>query len=100
VLNKDPENTWTIKIRFEDQANATENSFPGPVDFYRFSARQYLWHAEGEDSRPLRSDSPEHTLVGRPDEELILPPYSLSVVRGHLGDWRPAHHSPQAATSP
>jgi len=100
VLNKDPENTWTIKIRFEDQANAAENSFSGPVDFYRFSSRQFLWHAEGEDSQPLRSQPPEHTLLGRPDEELILPPYSLSVVRGHLGDWRTAHHSPPVATSP
>src|SRR5207237_10870635 len=66
----------TVRIRFDDAS-----ALHGAADLYQFSASQYLWHAEGDTSRPVRDQPPEHRVLTDGAAEIVLPPYSISVVR-------------------
>jgi hypothetical protein len=79
LINKDPRLAQSVRIRFDSAG------FEGPVESYRFSGRQYRWRSNKDRGYPVRSEPPEHlTVVGGPNAEFPLPPYSLSVVRGHV----------------
>jgi hypothetical protein len=86
MLNKDPAKAHTIGIRFESTAGGRDRTLLGAADLYQFSSRQYLWRIDGERSRPLRSEPPEHLELSNGAGEIMLPPYSMTVVRGRLSE--------------
>lgn len=86
LLNKDSTHAHTISICFESSAAGRDRTFAGAADLYQFSSRQYLWHVDGERSHPLRSEPPEHLMLSNAAGKIILPPYSMTVVRGRLSE--------------
>jgi hypothetical protein len=84
MLNKDPTRAHTVSIRFASNRADRDRTFAGAADLYQFSSRQYLWHVDGERSRPLRDEPPEHLELSNAAGEINLPPYSLRIVRGRL----------------
>jgi hypothetical protein len=85
VINKDPEQAFAAQITFLDMAKNSRASFQTPLEVYQLSTAQYSWHAYKEKGYPERSLPPKHTVIdGRKEQTILLPPYSLSVVRGKL----------------
>jgi hypothetical protein len=80
LINKDPENVRDVTMRFQDAASNRTRPWSGPAELYQFSRAQYVWRADGENGRPVRSEPPEHRRME--GSSVRLPPYSLSVVRG------------------
>lgn len=86
LLNKDSTHAHSISIRFQSTATGPYRTLLGAADLYQFSSRQYLWRVDGEQSRPLRSEPPEHLDLSNAAGEILLPPYSITVVRGRLSE--------------
>ncbi|HAF25371.1 MAG TPA: glycosyl hydrolase family 5 [Blastocatellia bacterium] len=84
IVNKDPNNTREVKVKFHNEATGTESEFEGEVDLYQYSRKQYELSREQE-PYPIRDQPPEHeSLKGLPDLVVKLPAYSLTVVRGAI----------------
>jgi hypothetical protein len=77
LLNKDPVQAHTVKVQFEGNGR---DVFEGPVDVYRFSSAQYVWHSAKDAGRPEKSEGPEHRVV---QGSVELPAYSITVVRNY-----------------
>ena len=71
LINKDPKREYRISLQPNPE---------GAVDVIRYSRAQYRWKANGADGHPIRNDPPART---RQAEPVILPPYSITVVRYH-----------------
>ena len=83
LINRDPQNAWTINLRFRNEESGSETDFTGDVDLFQFSAKQYKWDAELK--HPSRDDPPEHDVIATERARNIqLPPYSMTVLRGRI----------------
>jgi hypothetical protein len=81
AVNKDPNRSAQLSVQF---TGASVDTFTGKVDIAQFSRQQYRWQEDGPNGRPLVSNLPSH--VQRAATRYYeLPPYSLSVLRGHVG---------------
>lgn len=78
LVNKDPTRTWTVHLVGERKGSKSPLS--GPLDFYRLSAAEYVWHPRGEFGFPRPDRPPTHGTI-RGDGTLVLAPQSLTVVR-------------------
>ncbi len=82
AINKDPH----LAVRLHPEVHFAANDsygFSGQVDTVRFSREQYFWCDDGPKGHPGRSNPPmRRTSAAASDYE--LPPYSLSVLRGHV----------------
>ncbi len=81
LLNKDPKQAQTLRVRFKDGNRVT--FFTGPAAVSQYSSAQYRWHPKGKNGYPSRDLPPAH-FVRDGNAPLRLPPYSLTVVRGRL----------------
>jgi hypothetical protein len=81
LINKDPSRSATVRLRF--RAGDRRMTFAGTTDLYRFGRAQYAWRAAGPDGAPVRSRPPGHLRVAA-GADVALPPWSLTVVRGHV----------------
>jgi hypothetical protein len=81
LVNKDPVHARAAALRFRNQGGAPAVGLRGSVEVFQFGRAQYAWHAQGPHGYPTRSLPPARTTVpaGAP---VVLPPYSLTVVRG------------------
>jgi hypothetical protein len=78
LINKDP------KRSFELRAIATRSlKLEGAFDVYQYSSKQYALGGSPRSPYPVKADEPEHRVVSALSQ-LLLPPYSLTVVRGRL----------------
>jgi hypothetical protein len=82
LINKDPSHPRTVRLRFREIGGVREMA--GGADVFRFGRAQYAWRADGPNGRVVRSLPPAHTVRG--GETMVLPAYSLTVVRGRVGD--------------
>jgi hypothetical protein len=83
AVNKDPNRSAQLSVRFISKG-ASVDTFAGKVDIAQFSRQQYGWQDDGPNGRPLLSNLPSH--VQRAASRYYeLPPYSVSVLRGHVG---------------
>jgi hypothetical protein len=81
VVNKYPNRSAQLSVQF---SGASVDSFTGKVNIAQFSRQQYRWQDDGPNGRPLLSKLPSH--VQRTASRYYeLPPYSVSVLRGHVG---------------
>ena len=81
AVNKDPNRSVQLNVQFKGASVAT---FAGKVDIAQFSRHQYRWQDDGPNGRPILSNLPSH-LQRAASRYYELPPYSVSVIRGHLG---------------
>ena len=59
------------------------------VDLYQFSRENYQLSAEGSNPYPIRSLPPTHRLLDKDSlKTVVLPSYSLTVIRGRGPDPR------------
>lgn len=83
LINKDPKQTYTVRVQVKNQATNQTEALRSTV-LYQFSSEQYVWHADKAAGYPSRSLPPKKImLTDRGEQGILLPPYSLSVVRGH-----------------
>lgn len=78
LVNKDPSRAWTVRLVGEH--GSLRAPLAGPLDIYRLSAAEYVWHPRGDHgfSRP---DRPPSHLTADGADPLTLGPQSLTVVR-------------------
>ena len=83
AINKDPKRTARLMIRFVSAKGKAATTFGGQVDIVQYSPEQYLWHDDGPNGYPVRSDPPARC-VREASAFYELPPYSLTVLRGSI----------------
>ena len=78
LINKDPANGYAVRVEF--RGDGSTSVLRGPLAIDQYSTANYSWHPDGPNGYPTRSDPPQFfTQTAMP---VILPPYSLTVVRG------------------
>lgn len=86
LINKNPQQTQSVTIRFQT-LNQEVAFLRDKLDIFQYSPKQYAWHPQGEKGYPTRSDPPDHfTIQSVESTRIILPAYSLTVVRGQGPD--------------
>jgi len=90
LINKDPDRTYNVRVRFSNKSSGGISAFAGPVDVYQFSGAQYQLSDDKDDPHPLKADPPAHSLVQLSDQSVTgLPPSSLTILRGRIAKVRP-----------
>jgi F5/8 type C domain len=84
AVNKDPKRSAQLGIQFKSSSGKDVETFTAKVDIVQFSREQYRWQDDGPNGRPILSDPPAH-IQRAASQYYELPPYSVSVLRGHLG---------------
>ncbi len=104
IVNRDQFNAYKIKIAFQGQDAAVQNSFQGTVEIATFGSQQYKWnpaktqffaHAEHPTEWPVVAylpgkadpDGPisHHKQAAAKDTEYEIPAASIIVIRGKIG---------------
>src|SRR6266487_4586787 len=87
AINKHPKHAAQLNVQFNIPGAQQPVRFVGQVEVIQFSRQQYAWHDDGPNGHPIRSLPPARfTREGSSTYE--LPPYSLTVLRGKVPDWR------------
>jgi len=81
LLNKDPKQACHITMQFQSSARQAR-AFTGPVDIYQYSSAQYLWHPDKANGYASPDNPPAHWVTSK--RNILLPPFSISVVRGRV----------------
>ncbi|MEO8881026.1 MAG: discoidin domain-containing protein [Gemmatimonadaceae bacterium] len=81
LVNRDATHARSVRIRFVGAGDSSAAPFAGVHDEWLFSRAQYRWRANGADGHPNPDRPPLHRSTR--DETVVLPPYSLAVVRTH-----------------
>ena len=87
LINRDPDRAFQTSVIFKNMASGSLASFDGTLDLYQYSTQQYLLGGPPDNPYPLRSDEPEHKIIQSSDSQatqILLPPHSLTVIRGSL----------------
>jgi len=82
LVNKDPAHAYNVRVRFRNLRDRSDLGFKYPIDLLQFSRAQYQLNSDPKNPYPIRAQPPQHTTVESRESEIVLPPYSLSVVRG------------------
>jgi hypothetical protein len=83
AVNKDPIQSAQLRVQFTPSNGAAVDTFMGKVEIVQFSRQQYRWQDDAENGQPTRSNPPAHTRRAA-SQYYELPPYSVSVLRGHI----------------
>ena len=78
LVNRDASRSRTVRLRASGDLHASPIS--GLHDEWLFSRAQYRWRADGANGHPKPDRPPTHHVTR--SEAIVLPPYSLAVVRG------------------
>src|SRR4030095_11923173 len=84
AVNKDPTRSVQLGVQFTSSSGMSIDRFIGKVDLARFSREQYRWQDDGPNGRPILNNPPRH-IQRVASQYHELPPYSVSVLRGHIG---------------
>jgi hypothetical protein len=84
TINKDPQHSAQLRVVFTSSSGASGETFIGKVNIAQFSREQYRWQDDGPNGRPILSNPPAHAQHAA-SQFYELPPYSVSVLRGHIG---------------
>ncbi len=85
LINKDPDRSYRVRIAFENGATHDVATFSGPVDLFQYSRAQYQLSADTQHPYPRQAQPPMHVTAEASQEIFVLPPYSITVIRGHTG---------------
>lgn len=87
LINKDPRREQALQVRFRRPSQDSVAFLQDTLEILQYSPRQYRWHAQEEKGHPIRNDPPVHfTLAGAASTRIVLPPFSMTVVRGRGPD--------------
>jgi len=83
IINKDQENSHSVKISFDDATQPVPGAFSGQLTVKTFGKAQYQWHPSTASADP---DGPiaASTLIADPNTSFDLPASSITVLRGQL----------------
>jgi hypothetical protein len=84
TINKDPQRSAQLGVQFAPGGGKSVDRFIGKVDIAQFSRTQYRWQDDGPNGRPTLNNPPSHAQRAA-SQYYELPPYSVSVLRGHIG---------------
>jgi hypothetical protein len=85
LINKDPNQSYKVRVNFRNESNKRTSTFNGAVDVYQFSGAQYELNNDGDNPQPIKAEPPQHSVVESVKESSIeLPAYSLTVIRGPM----------------
>jgi hypothetical protein len=87
LINKDPQRTWSVRAQFRNSKTQALTPLQGPAELFQYSSAQYVWRANRTHGHPVRNLPPGRKTFADGAGEFRLPPYSLSVVRGHGPDY-------------
>ena len=85
IINKDQENSLSIRLAFHDASSNSDSLFAGPVDMITFGSAQYHWNPEPKggaanpDGPPAKSQ-----ITAGPTTTFTLPKASVTVLRGQI----------------
>lgn len=83
LINKDPQSTYSVQVRFRNESTKSAGSFQGALDVFQYSPEQYQLNEDKNDPYPIKSDLPAHVeLQSTRDQVFALPASSLTVIRG------------------
>ena len=87
VVNKDHDHAHPVQVTFDD--GAAKERFIGSVTMITFGKAEYTWHPNRKQGY-ADPDGPaaKSTVQGSPDTEYPLPPASVTVLRGKIGNIR------------
>jgi hypothetical protein len=80
LVNRDPKAAHMAQVTFK---GGPARGFAGPVEVWRYDRSRYAWKDAGEKSRPVR-DLPPLNLRQDGSKPVIVPPWSIVIVRGAL----------------
>ncbi|MEP6570348.1 MAG: discoidin domain-containing protein [Acidobacteriota bacterium] len=83
LVNKDPERSRMVQVKFRNDTNGLESTFTGKIDLYQYSPKQYQLNADLHNPHPLVDLPPEHAAFDAA-RVVELSPYSITIVRGIL----------------
>lgn len=86
VVCKDPAHAHRVGVRFAGSLGKPTETFTGQATVLQYGRAQYAWHPAGPHGF-ARPDAPpsRRTITFHGADTLLLPPYSLTVMRGRLG---------------
>ena len=86
VVNKDHDNPHPVRILFDDTDAEAEHTFIGPVTMVTFGKDQYQWHPNRKEGYADPDGPAVTTTIQAPANAVyLLPPASVTVVRGKIG---------------
>jgi hypothetical protein len=85
MVNRDENNSHTVRVQFEDSRSKQNASFSGPVAFVTFGSEQYVWINDGLNSHPDPDHPPVGTTIAASSQTMFtLPKASITVLRGKV----------------
>ena len=84
-INKDPNQAFAVSVKCEKDGKESPSPFAAPFELLRFSSHEYQWKVNAKEGCPLRSEPASRRLVKPPQSRVILPPWSLTVLRSGTG---------------
>ena len=81
LVNKDPVRSHRAFLGFRNTTGFDPKSEQERLEVFQYSGSQYAWIAAGPRGYPARSEAPRHFMLTG-TSEVVLPPFSLTVVRG------------------
>ena len=85
LINKDPKQAFAVTLKCEKDGRESPSPFVAPFELLRFSSDEYQWKVNGPEGYPLRSEPASRRLVKSPQSRVILPPWSLTLLRSGTG---------------
>lgn len=83
LVNRDENNSHSVKVVFEDGSTKRETFFTGPVSEVTFGSEQYVWINDGTNSHADPDHAPVGTSIrGGSQTVFVLPKASVTVLRG------------------
>jgi hypothetical protein len=85
LVNRDENNSHTVRVRFEDSAAKRGENFSGSVSVVTFGSEQYVWINDGTNSHADPDHPPVGTSVDANAQTIYtLPKASITVLRGKV----------------
>jgi hypothetical protein len=85
LINKDYDNSRTVRITFHDDDAHADNSFVGRIERITFGKDQYTWHSALRDGYPDPDGPAARSTLPAGTDRYILPAASMTVLRGRIG---------------
>lgn len=89
LINKDPTQAVEVQTEFTSSMPGRHGEFEGRMDIFQYSPEQYQLGGTDLEPYPVKGEDPAHRIMDISSGEapkISLPPYSLTVVRGAVGN--------------
>ena len=85
LVNRDENNSHTVRASFEDAKEKRNSSFFGNVFLLSFGSDQYVWINDGPNSHPDPNLPPSAAIIDTDSQTIFtLPKASITVIRGRV----------------